>query len=202
MARIDAPYSGWSITFFSRLVFDIVQLPRFFHRINGFAVLDLANVTLDTDSIRLIPSTRSQKVGTTWIDLRVSCRKLDWQLSSLSQVCTSTLSTLSNLEHLNISEGCATELQNDIENVHGSNSYTPFPPSRTCIYPFKSLPMSRQLFKNSQRERVAEVLPALQVLFLDELEPSGIVQEPLQEFVAARQHSGYPVAVRRWGGRD
>jgi hypothetical protein len=38
-------------------------------------------------------------------------------------------------------------------------------------------------------ERVIEVLPALQCLFLDKLHPSGTVQEEIVKFVAARQLS-------------
>jgi hypothetical protein len=36
-------------------------------------------------------------------------------------------------------------------------------------------------------ERVIEVLPALQCLFLDKLHPSGTVQEEIVKFVNARQ---------------
>jgi hypothetical protein len=52
VARIDVPLlRDVSITFFNQLVFDIVQLPKFLHRIDGFAVLDSANVVLRADSI-------------------------------------------------------------------------------------------------------------------------------------------------------
>ena len=49
-------------------------------------------------------------------------------------------------------------------------------------------------------ERVTEVLPTLQTLFLEEtllfeLEP---VQEMIGQFLAARRLSGHPVAVSRW----
>ncbi|KAI9449297.1 hypothetical protein F5148DRAFT_1153184 [Russula earlei] len=42
---------------------------------------------------------------------------------------------------------------------------------------------------------VAEVLPALQNLFVEDLEPSGTVQEAIDQFVAARLLSGRSQAV-------
>jgi hypothetical protein len=48
------------------------------------------------------------------------------------------------------------------------------------------------------RERVIDVLPALENIFLEEPQPSGPVQEAVAEFVAARQLLGRPVAVSHW----
>ena len=47
-------------------------------------------------------------------------------------------------------------------------------------------------------ERVTDVLPALENLFLEELNPSGPVQEAVGQFVAARQLLDHPVVVSRW----
>ena len=47
-------------------------------------------------------------------------------------------------------------------------------------------------------EGAAEVLPALQNLFIENLRPSGPVGEAIGVFVAARRLSGHPVAVLCW----
>lgn len=47
-----------------------------------------------------------------------------------------------------------------------------------------------------------EVLPSLQNIFLEELQPSGPVQEGIQQFVAMREATSYPVAVSRWDNSD
>jgi hypothetical protein len=39
---------------------------------------------------------------------------------------------------------------------------------------------------------MAEVLPALQNVFLEELEPSGPIREAIEQFVAARQVTSHP----------
>jgi hypothetical protein len=51
-------------------------------------------------------------------------------------------------------------------------------------------------------ERVSEVLPALQTLFLEEILRSDPVQGAIGKFVAARQLSSHPVTVSRWGKRS
>jgi hypothetical protein len=47
-------------------------------------------------------------------------------------------------------------------------------------------------------ERVAKVLPALESLFLEEIQSSGPIQEAIGEFVAARQLAGHPITVSTW----
>jgi hypothetical protein len=43
-----------------------------------------------------------------------------------------------------------------------------------------------------------EVLPTLENIFLEGLQPSGPLQEGIKKFVAARQLTGHPAAVSRW----
>jgi len=43
-----------------------------------------------------------------------------------------------------------------------------------------------------------EVLPSLQNIFVEELEPSGPFQENIGPFVTARQHSGHPIIISVW----
>jgi hypothetical protein len=44
-------------------------------------------------------------------------------------------------------------------------------------------------------ERVMEVLPTLENVFIDEFQPSGPVHEVIKEFVAARQLAGHPIII-------
>jgi hypothetical protein len=43
-----------------------------------------------------------------------------------------------------------------------------------------------------------EVLPTLQNIFLEELQPSGPVQEGIEKFVSTRQVALHSIAVSRW----
>jgi hypothetical protein len=46
--------------------------------------------------------------------------------------------------------------------------------------------------------RATEVLPTLQNIFLEKLEPSGPVQEGIRQFAATRQVTSDPIAVSLW----
>jgi hypothetical protein len=48
--------------------------------------------------------------------------------------------------------------------------------------------------------RTTKVLPTLQNIFLEGLQPSGPVQEGIVTFVSARQLSGHPITVSLWEG--
>jgi hypothetical protein len=47
-------------------------------------------------------------------------------------------------------------------------------------------------------ERRIHVLPTLESLFFEELQPSGPVEKGIGMLVAARQLLGHPLAVSRW----
>jgi hypothetical protein len=47
-------------------------------------------------------------------------------------------------------------------------------------------------------ERVADVLPSLQTLFIEGTLQTRLVQESIGQFAAARKYAGYPIAVSRW----
>jgi hypothetical protein len=46
--------------------------------------------------------------------------------------------------------------------------------------------------------RTTEVLPTLQNVFIEKLQPSGHVQEGIGKFVAARQVTSHPIVVSCW----
>jgi hypothetical protein len=49
-------------------------------------------------------------------------------------------------------------------------------------------------------ERVTEVLPTLQCIFLQDLQESEFIPEAMQQFIAARQLSSRPIAIFYWNG--
>jgi hypothetical protein len=80
------------------------------------------------------------------------------------------------------------------------------------LHPFtavKNLYLSKQFalrigpaLRELTEGRTTEVLPALQNIFLGELQPSGPVQEGIRQFVASRQVTDHPITVSRWGNSD
>jgi hypothetical protein len=199
VARIDAPFldSIW-ITFFHQLIFNIPLLAQLLRRTTSFGALNEAHVDFDYSGVQIesLPPTRTFDEKSR---LRISCRELDWQLSPLAQVFTSVLASIYLVEHLYINgpRYLPSQRQDDIEDLQWLH---PFSAVKNLYVSKESAQCIAPALQNLVGERVTGVLPALKSLFLEELQPSGPAQEAIEQFVAARQLLGHPVAVSRWNG--
>jgi hypothetical protein len=206
VARIDAPRLEWlNITFFNDIVFDTPQLTRFFRHIPTFEAFDKASVGFWKDYTASITLSPAYKHPDERLIMSISCTELDWQLSFLEQVCTSSLPYLSTLQDLymegqpwpqdwkdNIDYDQWLELLHSfaaVENLYLSKGLTP------CVVP---------ALQDLVGSGTTEVFPNLQNIFLEEPQESGPVQEGIGKFVATRQVTSHPIAVSRWDrwGRD
>jgi hypothetical protein len=95
---IDAPQlNALVITFFNQIDFDFPRLAQFINRTPTIRPRDEAHVQF-TDyftRVRLPP-------GSGTLQITISCREQDWQLSSIEQVCNSSLRPLPTVEVLYI----------------------------------------------------------------------------------------------------
>jgi hypothetical protein len=201
VAQIDVPLLEYAdITFFNQLVFDISHFPKFLCRAEKYVVLDQADIVLYANSISVTLSSKSRTVDPTKLSLSISCSKLDWQLSSLSQVCDLTLSTLSTLDRLDIRESqySPPNWQDDIENTQWLELFQPFITIKDLHLSEELAPRVAPALQELAGETVADVLPALQNLFVVGIQPSGPMQV-IGQFIAARKLSGYPVALHLLG---
>ena len=200
VARIDIPFLQYiAVTFFNQFLFDILQLPNLVCRAEHFPVLSQADLIFRSHRINVEVSQKRGTVGRKRLEIDIRCKMLDWQLSSLAQVCNS-FPTLSTLERLYIREDpySPPHWQDDMEN----NQWL------ELLYPFthvKDLHLSKEVahrvgpaLQELTGERVTEVLPALENLFLDEIQPPRPAQEAIEQFVVMRELSGHPVAIHGW----
>jgi F-box-like len=100
VARIDAPrLNGLDVTFFNQIDFDTPLLAQFISRTPTFKAPNEASVFFhdSTVSITLLSQTTCEGP-----EIAISCRESDWQLSSLAQVCASSVALLSTVERLYI----------------------------------------------------------------------------------------------------
>jgi hypothetical protein len=134
--------------------------------------------------------------------LAILCSQSDWQLSSLAQVCSSSFQQVlvPAVEHLYIHEdGCAQlRWQDDIESSQWLELLHPFTAVKGLHISLGFVQRIASSLQELTRERVTEVLPTLQSIFLEKTLPSGPVQEAIGRFVAARRLASHPVAVSRW----
>ena len=199
VARIDAPrLIVLDITFFNDIIFDAPQLARFIGHAPMLEAFDKARVTL-TDHIARITLSSAYEGFEKSLNVSSSCTELDWQLSFLEQVCTSSLLPLSTLEVLSM-EG--RPWPQDWKDIIDYAQLLELVHSFTAV---KNLYLSKELapcvvpaLQDLVGGRTTEVFPNLQNIFVEELEESGPVQEGIRKFISARQVSSHPITVLRW----
>jgi hypothetical protein len=200
VGRIDTPsLDNLFITFFHQLVFDTPQLARFISRVPEFKAYNEAHVLFSNRDIRV---TLPQAIDDGMFELGIPCRHLDWQLSSLAQICGSSFpqALIPAVEHLYIIEDRFPQLpwQDSIESSQWLELFHPFTAVKSLYISREFVPRIAPALRELVGERVTEALPALQTLFLQEPPPSGPVRESIGQFVAARQLAGHPVVDSRW----
>ena len=195
VARIDAPQlDSFDVKFFHRLIFDTPQLVQFVARTpNTHPPVEAHIIFSYWKVVVIFPRTFPRGFS-----LGISCRQSDWQLSSLTQVCSSSFPEgfISTVEHLYICEGKNLSLrwQDDIEDSQWLEVLHPF----TAV---KYLYLSRGFTSSiapALQELAGEVLPSLQNLLFEDLPQSGPVREPIEKFAALRQLASHPITVSHW----
>jgi hypothetical protein len=195
VAHIDAPrLSNLHIIFFDQIDFDTPRLAKFIGRTPRLNVPDEAHVIFhdSIDRIRFL----SRTFGHVELNVEISRSGSDRQISSMAQICTLCLPSLSTVENLYIEHLLFPgSWENVVENTVWLELLRPF-------NGVKDLHLSR-LFTlgigSALREligaRITEVLPALQNIFMPKLLSHRKNLEGIDQFVAARRSSGLPVTV-------
>ena len=98
VARINAPrLRDIDITFFSQPTMDASQLGRFLEQTEMQTSVTEAKLQISARSISI---SCWNSITSTRLQLQISCRQLDWQLSSMAQVCDQLSPFLSGVYHL------------------------------------------------------------------------------------------------------
>jgi hypothetical protein len=201
VARIDSPILDClEIKLFHQPIFDTPQLTQFISRTPTLEVHDKARVDFSDLYVRVTFPTTSSRYHFN-ITLEILCRRPEWQLSSMAQICTSffSRSLIHMVERLYIRERRSSkrEWQDDIEVSKWLELLHPFKAVKNLYLSKEFAPRIAPSLQELVGGRTTEVLPALQSLFLEELHPSGPFEEAIGKFVAARQLSNHPVAVSK-----
>ena len=130
--------------------------------------------------------------------LSISCEPSDWQLSSLSQLYNSAISSLPTLEHLEIHDP-QLDWKDDMENVQWLELLRLFPSVKDLVLSEKSLRLVAPALDELDGE---EVLPALQNIFVQGPQPSKPDNKVIGKFIATRQILGSPVNIQHRDGED
>jgi hypothetical protein len=166
---------------------------------------------MDFHDLRVAISVRlpSQIFGQELLDVGISSgdfrdiptsEELEFQLSSLAQVCTSLLPTVSTVENLYIYEDPSSALtwSEDMESTRWLELLRPFIALKN-LYLFKEfVPRIASALEDLEEGSITELLPSLQNIFVQQLQPSGHIQDGIRQFIAARRRIGHPITVSTW----
>ncbi|KAF8469876.1 hypothetical protein DFH94DRAFT_847743 [Russula ochroleuca] len=185
VALIDFPQlSSLYVTFFNQILFDTPQFIQLFNRTPTLKVLEKAHVIFRHDIVRVRFSSSLTPLDG-GLDVTILCRELDWQISSLEQ-----------------EPGSKPDWQDNVENVLWLELLHPFPAVKNLYLCNEFAPRVVPALQELIGVRTIEVLPALQNIFLEDLQSTGPVQEGIQQFIAMRQVTGHPIAVSRWDNSE
>jgi hypothetical protein len=194
VARIDAPQLNiLRMTFFNDIVFDAPQFIRFISRTPTLKAAENAHVVFGHRRAMINSSSRYE-VG-------ISCRELDWQVSSLERLCASHFPPLPTFEDLYIYQpllGEQPDWRDNIENTLWLDLLHRFATVKNLYLSKEFAPRIVAVLQELVGGRTTEVLPTLQNIFLEEVEPAGRVQEDIGKIVAARRLSGHTITVSHW----
>ena len=196
VARIDAPLLHHFFVTFNQIVFDTTQFTLFIGRTPRLKALRKARVRFG-DKTAQVDLTSS---GYGVLEVTLTFRRLARQLLSLGQVCTTSLPPLSTSEDLYICEDPYGRLKwrNNVEITPWLELLRPFNAVKNLYLSEHTAPRVILALQEPLVGGTTELLPALQNIFLEELEPLEPIQEAIGQFVAARQVTSHPIAVSRW----
>ena len=203
LSQIETPMLKESeFSFFNRLVFDTPLLGHFIRRTGIFMTIHTARVKFNSSCVEVILLGQEEMDNHDGespkpLELSVSCKPLDWQLSAVAQVLNSLSSSLPTLETLEISVDRG-DWQGDIEVTQWLELLHPFTSVKEMTLEGEdSVRLVAPALQELARERAAEVLPTLQTLFLPTYSWRSLVllKEAIEQFIATRQLYGHPVTI-------
>ncbi|KAI9455743.1 hypothetical protein F5148DRAFT_386959 [Russula earlei] len=202
LAQIEAPLlTTLYVTFFMDIDFVLPQLHRLISQVESFNSCDRATVRISGHAIRFTISSGTNQPPD--LSLKIICSELGSQFASLAQVCSSTFPFLSTLVNLDFEDDVLQSHWKDVtETTPWLELLAPFTAMKDLRLTHQAAPHVCQALEELAGERVTEILPALQNIFLEGLGPLGSVPKYIEGFVAARKHSGHPVAVQGIGPRQ
>ena len=204
VARINAPRLKYlDVTFFNQIDFDTPQFIQFISRTPKLKAFNKARAAFKEGVAEVKLSSGHGK-----LNVKISCRAFDWQVSSLEQVCTSSLPPLSMLEDLYLfKHPCLEQGQkDDIENTLWLGLLRPFSGVRNLYLSSEFVPRIVLALQDLIGDRTTVVLPTLEKIFLED-PPPGPSREDLTlkpewrdigRLVAALQVTRPSIAVYRW----
>jgi len=197
VSRIDAPLDSIDVTLFDQPVFDIPLLRDFIGRTKILNSPHQVDISFSLSNARISLFQRKGDIDFKVLALVIFHSTPGLPLSSLVQSCSSFLPPLPSLEHLGVykSEYLPSRGQDGVESTQWLELLCPFITVKDLVLDEPTALSVASALQELVEERVTDILPALQNIFLEGFQLSGTVPEGIGKFIAARELSGRPVIV-------
>ena len=195
VARIDAPRLGdFDITFFSQPTLDASQLGLFINRIDIQRASLRAHIISSGATIS-ISITVPQPGALTRLGLQISCEKLDWQLSSISQICDQFPSFISSVEDLGIDTTGSSGVPDDMDSEQWVRLILAFQGAKDFRVAGELAADILGALRPAPEGHKA-VLPSLRNIHVQEpMSMHGPLRDSVESFVTHRRLFGHPVQI-------
>ena len=204
LSQIETPIlnEGY-FRFFNRLTFDTPLLGQFICRTEAFRSFRTARIQFSSSTVGATLAGRGETVhnGENTLHLEITCKPLDRQLSALTQILNSFLSSLSTLKTLEITVSNR-DWQDEVEVIRLREFFRPFTSVEKLVLQSKdSVRLVVPVLQGLAGESATEVLPSLRKLNLMPYDQqlSGPAKETIRQFITTRQLYGHPVSVYNLG---
>ena len=177
MSRVDVPRLNYvSINFTHEIEFDNPQLVQFINRTPTLKAPDEAHVIFDDSAGWVTLSSKASGPGE--FNVEISCGGLEWQLPALKRVCNLSLPPLFTVEDLYVCENAGSRLNWDypMESEEWLELLKPFTSVKNLYLSDDLRQRIAPALKLLVGDRVTEVLPTLESIFLGGAPAIGSVQ--------------------------
>ena len=201
VTRMKTPQvAEMDITFFNQIDLDRPRHAQFINCTPTLRALDEARVQFDDTTAIVKLRYRTFEFDIDDLLINISCREPDWQLSSIEQVCNSSLHPLSTVVDLYIEHRYWKLVwKNDpIENILWLQLLLPFTSVKNLYLSKEFAPGIAAALQALSGSRITEVLPSLQNIFVEGIGASRRLVKDTVKFVAARRFSGGPISISLW----
>jgi hypothetical protein len=198
VAQIDAPrlYRLSTQFFNDDDSFNTPELSQFISRTPTLGAYDEACLIFRSREALVRLQSHPEPSDRRMVEVEILCQG-SRQLSSLAQICTFPLHPLLTMENLYIYWDLYSPL-NDIENTEWLDLLLPFTAAKNLYLSKLFWPRIAPALQELTGRRITEVLPGLQNVLVEELQPSELIQEGIAQFISARQLTNHPVAISEW----
>jgi hypothetical protein len=201
VSRIRVPaLTVLNVQFFNQLIFTVPHLFQFTQASANFRDRDRAcavELTFDKDFVGLMVGPDLSLWGHP-LRLRITCRRLDWQVSSVVQILGALLPMLSLVEKLTLSyvdENESSEWLNGVDRTQWRELFRPFVIVKTLCVPTSFDGGLARALCSEGGESPMELLPDLLELQYSGGRRTGNAFSP---FIIEREAAGHPVRLVRY----